>query len=283
MMQQSCQNKKICRIMAMAAMVWLLWHPGLSRADQPADQSIHQADIRDEERVDITGGFQQVKFIRSEIRQIRSDLEWLSLKIQRMEDSGRYVPERLHDSVAFKKSKIRSLEKLLERYRSVGQTSPGSNRSHVSGGKSGRSGLAQKINSAGLREWLELVHMPDAVYLENRLPLLFASASSTIPKGYESFLKKLAQLVHDMDVRIIIDGYADTDPIHTDKYPSNLELGAARAAAVARFLEKQGVKPGVFKIGSTGEHRFDARKAFEWKSLQRHVNIRIFLRQGNRL
>ncbi|MCA1794083.1 MAG: OmpA family protein, partial [Desulfobacteraceae bacterium] len=95
-----------------------------------------------------------------------------------------------------------------------------------------------------------------------------------------AFFKDLAGLIKGHDVRIVVDGYADTDPINTRQYPSNFELGAARAAAVVHALVEKGIKSGVFKIGSTAQYRFDAQKTTEWKHLQRHVTIAVFFRSN---
>lgn len=232
----------------------------------------------------------QIFFIQSEIKKTQLDMDWLALKIKGMEDFGRFVPQRLYNSIAFKKSKIKSLVKLKQRYEGFlkssqpsglaktaekGETdkkTKGNNENIDSGFEKN---LRKKILVSGLEDWVELVPHETPLSLENRLPILFSSGSSVIAKGYESFLKNLASLVKGYDVRIIIDGYADTDPIRTKQYSSNFELGAARAAAIVHTLVKYGVKPSVFKIGSTGEYRFDSRKASEWKNLKRHVNIAV--------
>ena len=255
----------------------------------------------------------QVAFITEQIQQIQNDLDWLTLKIRQMEDFDRFVPQRMHDSIAFKQSKIASLEKLKNRYQdlilplkklqSSAEKSPRSDalekggeaaaaadslfpdkiatdRTAAPGSDFFRQNLEKEMVAAGLDSWLELVPHTTSVRLETRLPILFSSASAEIPKGYEPFLKNLADLVKDHAVRIVVDGYADTDPINTAAYPSNFELGAARAAAVVRVLAGYGVKPQVCKIGSTGQYRFDAGKQTEWKNLQRHATIAVFFNLG---
>ncbi|MEE4362643.1 MAG: OmpA family protein [Desulfotignum sp.] len=293
----------------------LFWFSGLCMADAPAPAAQkNQAHSRDQDLLsrnqahsfqDLIHYQEQAAFIAEQIQQIQNDLDWLMLKVRRMEDFDRFVPQRMHDSIAFKQSKIASLEKLKKRYQDLIPDTPESrgladNTARNDAirmtdlfpnsdspqpmdtplGSSFRQQLENQMAAAGLDAWLEVVPHTIPVRLETRLPILFSSASAEIPKGYEPFLKNLAGLVKDHDVRIVVDGYADTDPIDTAAYPSNFELGAARAAAVVRALAGYGIKPQVCKIGSTGQYRFDAKKQTEWKNLQRHATIAVFFNSG---
>lgn len=220
----------------------------------------------------------QISFVISEIEKIQQERAWLARKIKKMEDFGRSVPKRMHDSIAFKTSKILSLEKLRVRHEALVKSAPPIS---IKKGKKEKipgleKNLSKKILESGLSDWVELNPHVSPLRVENRLPVLFSSGSAAIAKGYEPFIRKIATLVKGYDVRIVIDGYADTDPINTKEYASNFELGAARAAAIVHALVKNGIKPSVFKIGSTGEYRLDSHRVSEWKNLQRHVNIAIF-------
>ncbi len=70
--------------------------------------------------------------------------------------------------------------------------------------------------------------------------IVFRSGSTTIlPQGME-VLDKLAEALKSNDDTIRIEGHTDDTPISDKlkaKYPSNWELSAARAAAVARYFE----------------------------------------------
>ena len=226
---------------------------------------------------DNMGYGEQLSFIKSEIKAVEDDLQWLSGRIKTLQDHGRFVPQRMYDSIQFKKDKIASLKKLASRYETLqapkAPTGKGGKTTVEAKGLEGV--LKKQILTSELQDWVDLTTEGKAVRLENRLPLLFSSASAELPKGYEPFIKKLAELVKAFDVRIEVSGYADTDPIKTEKYPSNFELGAARAGAVVRAFVRHGVKPSVCKIQSTGPHRHKAGKTSEWKSLQRHADIAI--------
>lgn len=70
--------------------------------------------------------------------------------------------------------------------------------------------------------------------------IVFRSGSATIlPQGME-VLDKLADAVKDSTDTIRVEGHTDDTPISDKlkaKYPTNWELSAARAAAVARYFE----------------------------------------------
>jgi len=300
-------SRRVWAVTALTAGFLFFWLPGLCfAAALTPDQQKYQDYIHFQE---------QAAVVTEQIRQIQNDLEWLTLKVKRMQDFDRFVPQRMHDSIAFKQARIAALKKLKQRYQDLIPKLPENllppekdpaatvlekNRKTAEAEKTGPAGetsetadvplaadgfgpdmnfrqnLEKQLADAGLDSWLELVPNLTPVRMETLLPILFASASAQIPEGYAPFLKNLAALVRDKDVRIVIDGYADTDPINTPRFPSNFELGAARAAAVVHALVGHGIKPEVCKIGSTGQYRFDAKKQTEWKNLQRHVTIAVF-------
>ncbi|MCP4116855.1 MAG: OmpA family protein [Desulfobacteraceae bacterium] len=145
----------------------------------------------------------------------------------------------------------------------------------VDGVKIGFDELARAVRKAGLQDWVEVVGDGTCVRIENQLPILFASGKANLVKEYKSFLRKLARFLKPYDVRVVVDGYADSDPIRTARYPSNFELGATRAANIVHELVKNGLKPSVFKIASTGEYRFQAKKSSKRKLLERRAQVSV--------
>jgi flagellar motor protein MotB len=203
----------------------------------------------------------------SEIKIIKGDIEWLELKIKRMAAFDQEIPRKLVDAVKQKKAKIAALEKVRKTLENQLSHTLSQKRNKT------RASLEKQLEKAGLIDWMEF--SGDTIILTNRLPILFASGSAVIAPDYQDFLKKLAAFVKMHEVHIIVDGYADINPIRTLRYPSNLELGAARAANVVHELVKHGVNPAICQIGSTGEHRLDNRKISKWKVFERRVIIRI--------
>jgi chemotaxis protein MotB len=75
---------------------------------------------------------------------------------------------------------------------------------------------------------------------------MFAPGAAKILPSGEPTLDRVAQnliLLGIQTYKVDIEGHTDDDPISTAKFPSNWELSAARAAAVARFLISRGVDP----------------------------------------
>jgi chemotaxis protein MotB len=65
---------------------------------------------------------------------------------------------------------------------------------------------------------------------------LFRSGQAELLPEAKNTLGKIAEQIGDVPNQIRVEGYTDSLPIATSRYPSNWELSAARAAAVVRFL-----------------------------------------------
>jgi chemotaxis protein MotB len=264
-----------------------------------------------------------IDLINNQIAFLKENRAWLELKIDRIKDFNRQVPESMENSVLIKTGKIKALEKFKKRLirnlkkllavsgRTFGSSAYiqtdnsytrgnnssvyGNNGKSVSSGRSihadtsvrNRSNrplvqknnlikeIGNKIRKAGLANWVEISLDDECCRLVTTLPILFASGSAEIAGTYRDFFKKLAKLIRNYDVRIIVNGYADIDSIHNKKYPSNFELGAARAANVVHELVKYGIKPSVFKIGTTGRYRAQAKGMSKKKVIERRADLTI--------
>jgi len=135
--------------------------------------------------------------------------------------------------------------------------------------------LQSAINQAGLNDWVEIVGTGTCLRIETTLPILFPTGSAKLANEYTSFFKKLADFLKSYDVKVLVNGYADTLPIHNKKYPSNFELGATRAANIVHQLVNYGLKPSIFKIESTGKHRFAAKGMSKQKSFERRAEVTV--------
>lgn len=93
----------------------------------------------------------------------------------------------------------------------------------------------------------------DWVEIELSSKSLFQSGQADPTDSAIIKLKKLADKLKQSKSRISIEGYTDNEPIYTARYPSNWELSAARAAAVARVLTDSGVNPNQVSVVGFGE------------------------------
>jgi chemotaxis protein MotB len=71
----------------------------------------------------------------------------------------------------------------------------------------------------------------------------------------KTLLEIASKIPTDIDWILRVDGHTDTRPIYTFKFPSNWELSAARAIAVVKFLESQGVPANRLVAAGFGENR----------------------------
>ncbi len=86
--------------------------------------------------------------------------------------------------------------------------------------------------------------------------VVFPSGSATINRDGRAALAKVADAFRNVKGRIIrVEGHTDNVPIHTARFPSNWELSAARAIAVVRFLQDEGVDPSLLGAAGFAEYQ----------------------------
>jgi len=97
---------------------------------------------------------------------------------------------------------------------------------------------------------------------ENRLVLVlgeritFREGEATLLKAYHSISKKIAGFIASKKgCQVVVSGHTDNTPINTEKFPSNLELSAARAINVANSLINNGVSPARVSIQGFSEYQ----------------------------
>ncbi len=93
--------------------------------------------------------------------------------------------------------------------------------------------------------------------------VLFPSGSALLQPGGEKQLANVAQRLLEISAKIPkdiswvlqVDGHTDNKPINTSAFPSNWELSAARAIAVVKFLNKQGIPNDHLVAAGYGEYQ----------------------------
>ena len=93
--------------------------------------------------------------------------------------------------------------------------------------------------------------------------VLFPSGSAQLQPGGEKQLGAVAQRLIDIASKIPkeinwvlqVDGHTDNKPINTPAFPSNWELSAARAIAVVKFLNAQGIPNDRLAAAGYGEYQ----------------------------
>tara|TARA_R110002110_G_C13470513_1_gene720877 strand:- start:114858 stop:115706 length:849 start_codon:yes stop_codon:yes gene_type:complete len=119
------------------------------------------------------------------------------------------------------------------------------------------------INIKRNKFWLEV---------EVKSSLLFSSGSSALLPASIPVMIDLADIFADLPNRINVEGYTDDIPISTLAFPSNWELSAARAAAVVRLFESNGVDPSrLASIGYGQYHAIADNESEEGRAKNRRV------------
>jgi chemotaxis protein MotB len=122
---------------------------------------------------------------------------------------------------------------------------------------------------------------------ENRLVFVlgeritFREGEASLLEAYHSISKKIAGFISSKKgYQVVISGHTDNTPINTEKFPSNLELSAARAINVANSLINNGVSPERVSIQGFSEYRplFDNTSP-ENRQANRRVEISLINEQ----
>ena len=76
----------------------------------------------------------------------------------------------------------------------------------------------------------------DGVIFSAKSASLFAPGSAELQPGAERVLNKVIRVLKDYKLNLVVRGHTDDRPISTDKFPSNWELSAARAAVALDYI-----------------------------------------------
>ena len=104
--------------------------------------------------------------------------------------------------------------------------------------------LTDDIQSMSLGDEVALGTDAQVVVIEFGGDLLFEQGSAEIKPSMLPALKRLAAtLMSDRynSFNFSVEGHTSDEAFSSERYPSNWELSAARAAAVVRFLESRGI------------------------------------------
>jgi chemotaxis protein MotB len=101
------------------------------------------------------------------------------------------------------------------------------------------SGLEERLQGAGSA--MQIERRANSVAIRLHGPVFFALASAELTQASLPFLDRVAEELKANRLHVSVEGHTDDLPIVSDRFPSNWELSAGRAASVARHLIGQGV------------------------------------------
>lgn len=106
-------------------------------------------------------------------------------------------------------------------------------------------------------------------------PMFFDPGEARVKPGMTGFLNSLAAVIRDSRSQVQVVGHTDDTPIHTERFPTNWDLSAARAAAVTTYLvERANLDPARFTVVAHGMYRPAVpNDSPENSSLNRRVDV----------
>lgn len=130
----------------------------------------------------------------------------------------------------------------------------------------------QKLIDAGR---LKVKIVNGRMVVELATDVLFASGKSDLSDGGKTALAEVGAVLKDIPERSFqVEGHTDNDPIKTAQFPSNWELGSARAVTVVRALIEAGVSAERVSAASFSEfHPVAANDSAEGKAANRRIEI----------
>jgi chemotaxis protein MotB len=124
---------------------------------------------------------------------------------------------------------------------------------------------------------------PRGVVVEIGASALFQSAEAKLDATAVPQLQAVAAVLAELDNALQIEGHTDSLPIATPQFPSNWELSAARAAAVARVFIDAGVAaPRVAVLGHADTRPVEPNDHAEGRARNRRVQLLVLGREAAR-
>lgn len=114
------------------------------------------------------------------------------------------------------------------------------------------------------------------VTIELSSGMIFPGGSATLTKYAKQLLKDLGVILKPVNNYVRVRGYTDNTPISNEIYPSNWELSAARANAVLRALEGEGLASPRLAMEAYGQYNpFSENTTLEGRNDNRKVVIAL--------
>ena len=167
----------------------------------------------------------------------------------------------------------------VEKFKSVAEsfkpTPPGSP-FFFSGKESVLQAIAAQIQTSELGTEVFVTVDRRGVVVSFKDSALFAAGSADLTPDARKKLSVFLAYLFGLPNDVIIEGHTDDTPVSSARYPSNWELSAARASAVARYFQSEGVKGHRMEVIGYGEFRPRFRNDTPQKrALNRRIDVVI--------
>ncbi len=148
------------------------------------------------------------------------------------------------------------------------------------------SDLAERVRryleQLGLDNKITLNVTQNYAQLEIQDHILFQSSKAGLTQSGMALLDDIAPLMQKSSGLILIEGHTDNRPINTAQFPSNWELGSARATEVLHYLTTQGLSGERMRAITYGDTQpIAGNDTTEGRRKNRRVSILIKLSADN--
>lgn len=141
--------------------------------------------------------------------------------------------------------------------------------------------MNQVVENLGLSDAVAMKVTSGYAQLEIQDKILFESSQAQLLTAGEALLQKLTPLLNKASGLIYIEGHTDNRPINTAQFPSNWELGAARAASVLHYLSSQNLDTARLRAVTYGDTQPLAdNETPEGREKNRRVSIVVKVSDG---
>jgi chemotaxis protein MotB len=139
-----------------------------------------------------------------------------------------------------------------------------------------RDALRSSLEDLGAADGIGATSDGSVVELTIPANLLYPSGSRALLNDAAPMLARLAAVLAALPNEVVVEGHTDNLPIRNGLFDSNWDLSTARAVAVVRRLEAEGIAPNRLSAVGYGSHRPVADNATEaGRSANRRVVLRI--------
>ena len=134
--------------------------------------------------------------------------------------------------------------------------------------------LAKRVETSELSEEVFVTIDERGLVVTFKETLLFEPGATALNAKAKQAIEIFAAFLHALPNQVVIEGHTDDRPIRNSRFPSNWELSAARAGAVARFLEADGVAGRRMQVVGFGGTRPRFRNiSTHQRALNRRVDV----------
>jgi len=116
--------------------------------------------------------------------------------------------------------------------------------------------VEQLISEMDLSEYVQVVDNKNNLTLRMDSVILFDLGKADIKESGKEAIRKIAELMKQLDSEVIVQGHTDNLPIKTSLYPTNWELSTKRATNVVLFLINEcSLDPTKLTATGNGEYK----------------------------